>query len=204
MLQCETLGRPFRFNFLKHSVTILDARESAPAEGGPSFSLENRLVRAAWTLVWLLGAAWTPRQLAPWRRFLLRSFGARMAPGSDVRGSARVWLPAHLEMHERAVIGPRVKVYSMGPIVVGADALVSQGAHLCAGTHDCDSPEFQLQARPIHIGARAWIAAEAFVGPGARIGEGAVLGARAVAFGELEPWTVYSGNPAKPIRQRQR
>ena len=32
---------------------------------------------------------------------------------------------------------------------------------------------------------------------------GAVLGARAVAFGELEPWTIYSGNPAKPIRRRR-
>jgi len=126
-----------------------------------------------------------------------------MAPGSDVRGSARVWYPAHLEMHARAVIGPGVNVYSMGQIVVGEDALVSQGAHLCAGTHDYDTPEFQLYSRPIVIGARVWIAAEAFVGPGARIGDGAVVGARAVAFGELQPWTVYSGNPAKAIRARR-
>ena len=121
---------------------------------------------------------------------------------SDVRGSARVWLPSHLEMHERALIGPGLNVYCMAPIVVGAHAIVSQRAHLCAGSHDVDSPDFQLVARPIHIGERAWIAAEAFVGPGARIGEGAVLGARAVAFGELQPWTVYAGNPAKPIRRR--
>lgn len=188
---------------MQRSVTILDARESAPAQGGPSFSLENRLARVAWIGVWLVGAAWTPRQFAPWRRFLLRCFGARMAPGSDVRASARVWFPAHLEMERGAVIGPGVNVYCMGTISLGEDVLVSQGAHLCAGTHDCDSPEFQLVAKPIRIGARAWIAAEAFVGPGARIGEGAVLGARAVAFGELEPWTIYSGNPAKPIRKRR-
>ena len=198
-MQCETLDLPTG----QHSVTILDARESAPAEGGPSFSLENRLVRAAWIGVWLVCAAWTPRQLAPWRRWLLRCFGARMAPGSDVRASARVWFPAHLEMARGAVIGPGVNVYSMGTISLGEDVLVSQGAHLCAGTHDCDSPQFQLVAKPIRIGAKAWIAAEAFVGPGARIGEGAVLGARAVAFGELEPWTIYSGNPAKPIRRRR-
>ncbi|MBS0450568.1 MAG: putative colanic acid biosynthesis acetyltransferase [Proteobacteria bacterium] len=199
MLRCETLGVPFR----KHSVTILDARESAPAEGGPSFSLENRLIRAVWIGVWLACAAWTPRQFAPWRRFLLRCFGARMAPGSDVRGSARVWFPAHLEMAQGAVVGPGVNVYCMGTISLGEDVLISQGAHLCAGTHDYDSPQFQLVARPIHVGARAWIAAEAFVGPGTRVGEGAVLGARAVAFGELEPWTVYSGNPARPIRKRR-
>lgn len=185
-------------------MTILDARESAPSEGGPSFSLGNRLLRALWIPVWCLGAAWTPRQLHGWRRMLLRAFGARMAPGSDVRGSARVWYPPHLEMHDDAVIGPRVNCYTMGPIVIGRGALVSQGAHLCAGTHDADTPEFQLKARPITVGAQVWIAAEAFIGPGARIGEGAVVGARAVVFGELQPWTVYSGNPARPIRARRR
>jgi len=185
-------------------VTILDARESGLANGGPSFSLGNRLLRAVWIPVWRLGAGWTPRQLHPWRRFLLRAFGARMAPGSDVRASAKVWYPANLEMHEGAIIGPGVNVYSMGKITVGRKALVSQGVHLCAGTHDFDTPLFQLEAKPITIGAHAWIAAEAFLGPGARIGEGAVVGARAVAFGELEPWTVYSGNPARAIRQRRR
>jgi tetrahydrodipicolinate N-succinyltransferase len=56
--------------------------------------------------------------------------------------------------------------------------LVSQGVHLCAGTHDFDTPLFQLVAKPITIGAHAWVAAEAFVGPGTRVGEGAVVGHR--------------------------
>ena len=183
---------------------ILEAGKSLPSAGGPSFSLENRLLRAAWIVVWALAAAWTPRHLAGWRRAVLRLFGARMAPGSDVRGSARVWLPANLVLHENALIGPRVSCYNMGLVTLGAGALVSQGAHLCAGTHDVDDPNFQLRARPIEIGAHAWIAAEAFVAPGARIGEGAVVGARCVAFGELLPWTVYSGNPARAVRPRHR
>jgi putative colanic acid biosynthesis acetyltransferase WcaF len=79
---------------------------------------------------------------------------------------------------------------------------VSQGAHLCSGTHDIDDPHFQLITRPITIGKTAWIAADAFVGPGVTVGEGAVLGARAVAMRDLEAWMVYSGNPAQPIRRR--
>jgi putative colanic acid biosynthesis acetyltransferase WcaF len=31
-----------------------------------------------------------------------------------------------------------------------------------------------------------------------------VLGARAVATKDLEPWTVYAGNPARRLRARRR
>jgi putative colanic acid biosynthesis acetyltransferase WcaF len=182
---------------------ILDARAANSLEGGPTFTLGNRVQRLAWILVWGLFASWTPRQAHPWRRMLLRLFGARMGKGADVRGTARIWLPANLEMEEGAIIGPHVNCYNQAPISLGARALVSQRASLCAGTHDPDDPAFQLIARPIRIGAGCWIAAEAFVGPGAVIGDGAVVGARAVAFGTLEPATIYSGNPAVPKRRRR-
>ena len=78
----------------------------------------------------------------------------------------------------------------MAPITLGEHAIVSQGSHLCSGTHDIDDQHFQLQARPIVIGAHAWVAAEAFVGPGVTIGEAAVLGARAVLFKNAEPYGV--------------
>lgn len=184
-------------------MTILDAQAAGSRDGGPSFSLGNRLTRLAWRATWLVGAAWTPPPLRAWRRLLLRLFGARMGRGADVRGSARVWLPANLEMGERAVIGPGVDCYNQAPVTLAADALVSQRAHLCAGTHDVDDPHFQLVARPIRIGRNAWIAAEAFVGPGAEIGDGAVVGARAVAFGRLEAGMIYAGNPARPVRARR-
>ncbi|WP_349509023.1 hypothetical protein [Neorhizobium sp. NCHU2750] len=91
----------------------------------------------------------------------------------------------------------------MDQIEIGSYALVSQGAHLCGGTHDIDDPHFQLVAKPIVIGRNAWIAAEAFVGPGVTVGEGAVIGARAVAFRPVEPFAVYAGNPAKLNRMRK-
>jgi putative colanic acid biosynthesis acetyltransferase WcaF len=91
----------------------------------------------------------------------------------------------------------------MAKITFAPYSLASQGAHICAGTHDIEDVHFQLRAYPIVVGYRAWIAAEAFVGPGVTVGEGAVLGARGCAFRDLSPWTVYAGNPARAIKPRK-
>jgi len=184
------------------NVTILDARVSKPLEGGPSFSLKNRVVRALWNITWGLLASWTPPPMRGWRRLLLRTFGAEIAPTCWVYGSVRIWLPSNLQMGAYAVIGRGATVYNMSRISLGDYAIVSQGAHLCTGTHDIEDPNFQLKSRPITIGPRAWVAADAFVGPGVRVGEGAVLGARGCALRDLDPWTVYIGNPAQVLRKR--
>ncbi len=126
-----------------------------------------------------------------------------MAPTANIHGSARIWLPANLQLGRYAVIGPRTTIYNMSDIVLEDYAMVSQGAHLCTGTHDIEDPYFQLKSRPITIATRAWVAADAFVGPGVRVGEGSVLGARGCTFRDLEPWTVYTGNPAQEIRKRK-
>lgn len=185
-------------------MSILKAEISCPIEGGPSFSLGHRVFRVCWSLIWLVFASWTPPALRPWRRLLLRLFGAKISNTAGIYGSARIWYPPNLEMGHYSYMGRHVNCYSMAKIKFGDYAIVSQGANLCAGTHDIDDPNFQLHARPIYIADRGWVAAEAFVGPGVTVGEGAVLGARGVAFKDLAPWTVYAGNPARKVRMRKR
>lgn len=182
---------------------LLDARVARPLSGGPSFTARQRLFRLAWNVTWWALASWTPPPFHPWRRFLLRVFGASLEALTDVRGSARVWYPPNLTMRYRSMIAARVNCYNMDHIELDEHAIVSQGAHLCAGTHDPDDQNFQLRTAPIRIGRNAWIAAEAFVGPGVTIGEGAVLGARAVASKDLAPGMIYVGNPAQPKRRRR-
>lgn len=183
-------------------MTLLDAKEAGSKHGGASFSIGNRIERVIWQTAWLLLARWTPPPLHAWRGFLLRLFGARIGKGARVHASVSVWLPRNLALGERALIGRRVNCYNQGHVAIGADAVVSQGAHVCASTHDVADPNFQLLLRPITIGKDAWIAADAFVGPGVTVGEGAVLGARGVAIRDLDAWTIYRGNPAEPVRRR--
>lgn len=183
--------------------TPLDARDTRPLEGGASFSLANRLTRVVWILVWLVLCRFTPPPLHAWRRLVLRLFGARIASGARVHASVVVWLPANLELGENALIGPGVRLYNQGRIVIGARTVISQRAHICASTHDLRDPLFQLVLRPVTIGEQCWVAAEAFVGPGVTMQDGAVLGARGALFEDAAAGGVYTGNPASFVKDRQ-
>lgn len=181
---------------------LLDARDTQPLSGGPSFSLRNRLVRVIWQGSWGVLCRFTPPPFHPWRAFVLRCFGARIGRGARIHASVHIWLPANLELGDRVLIGPGARLYNQGRIVIGAGTVVSQRAHLCASSHDLDDPNFQLVLRPITIGIGCWIAAEAFVGPGITMGDRAVLGARGALFGHAEADGVYSGNPAVFLKAR--
>ena len=168
----------------------------------PTFGLGNRVYRLGWAICWLLLARWTPPIAHRWRINLANAFGAKVHATASLYSSVSIWYPRNLHMAEKSTLGPGVTCYCVAEVHLAPYAIVSQGAHLCTATHDLTNPAFQLIAKPIRIGAHAWVAAEAFVGPGVSVGEGAVLGARGVAFSDLEPWSVHAGNPARLIRPR--
>lgn len=181
----------------------LDARKSRPLEGGASFSLGNRLARVVWMAAWLVLCRFTPPPFHSWRRLVLRAFGAKVGRGARVHASVSIWLPANLELGDQALIGPGARLYNQGRITIGARSVISQRAHICASTHDVRDPLFQLVLRPVTIGEQCWVAAEAFVGPGVTMHDRAVLGARGALFDDARADSVYAGNPAQYVKDRQ-
>lgn len=166
----------------------------------PSFTLGNRVRRAAWNFVWLLLFRVSPRPFHSWRSLLLRAFGAQLGEGCHIYPGAKIWAPWNLRLGSFVGVADNATIYDMGPIEVGDYAVISQGAYLCGGTHDYNSANFQLVVKPIKIGAHAWICAEAFVHPGVSVPDGAVVGARSVVVKTLdEPWAVYAGTPCRMV-----
>ncbi|MEO1205468.1 MAG: hypothetical protein AAFV45_03985 [Pseudomonadota bacterium] len=157
--------------------------------------------RILWDLVHPL-FAFSPRPLWGWRRGLLRLFGARIGQAAHIYPTARVTIPWNLSMGDDSAIGDHAQIYALGPIAVGARATISQGAHLCAGTHDYRDATMPLLKPPITIGDDAWVCADAFIGPGVTIGSRAIVGARAVVVKDVAADTIVAGNPAKMIKTR--
>jgi putative colanic acid biosynthesis acetyltransferase WcaF len=178
------------------TLDISAARDARP------YTRAEYLGRIAWMLAGPL-FRFSPRPLFGWRRWLLRCFGARVGRRVHIYPSARIEIPWNLAIGDEASIGERVLVYNLGEVEIGPRATVSHNAHLCAGTHDYRDPSLPLLRLPIRIGADAWICAAAFIAPGSVVGEGAVVGAGSVCGGEVEAWTVVSGNPAVFRKRRE-
>lgn len=187
----------------KMQVMVSIKRGEEGAFTNPSFSLKNRAGRTLWAVICFLLFRPSPRPFHAWRRIVLRLFGARLGKRCHIYPGAVIWAPWNLSCGAQSGIADGVVVYNQAPITIGRRVTISQGTHLCTGSHDYESARFDLVARPIEIYDHVWIAAECFVAPGIRIGEGAVIGARSVVLRDVPPWTVCAGHPCKVIKSRQ-
>ena len=169
-----------------------------------TFPVSDRARRAAWQAMWCAAMRWSPVPFFAWRRTMLNLWGAHVDAHARVYPSAKVWAPWRLVVDDYATLAPGVEVYNPSEVRLEHHAIVSQDAYLCTASHDYNSPEFTFITAPIRIGAHAWVCARAIVLPGVSVGEGAVLAAGGVASKDLDPWTVYAGNPARAVKKRRR
>lgn len=164
----------------------------------------DRFRRLCWNLAWLLLYRPSPTPFHGWRRWLLRSFGARIGARAHPYPTARVWAPWLLTMEPDSCLGPAADCYNVASVTLGRGCVVSQKAYLCTASHDIDDAGFPLTGAPIVVEAGAWIAAQAFVGPGVTVGAGAVAAACAVVVRDVAAGTIVAGNPARPVRESGR
>lgn len=167
-----------------------------------TLSMQNKIARTIWNIVYWVLFRSTPNLLHPWRSFLLRIFGAKIGKQAHIYPSAKIWAPWNLRVGDRGCLGPDVNCYNVAYIDIGSDAVVSQRSFLCTATHDYQSPDFTLMAAPITLKNNTWIAAEVFVGPGVTAGVKSIAVARSVVLRDMLANMVYQGNPAQVKKER--
>lgn len=159
----------------------------------PPYQRSEYVRKALWRLV-----QGTVFKVAPnrYRVAMLRLFGADIHPTANIRGTVRVHHPWLLRVGANSSIGDRVEVYNLGPVVIGAQTSISQGVHICAGTHDWKNPTMPLIRSSITIGSGVWVCADAFIGPGVQVGNNSIIGARVVVMRDVpDESTASAGKP---------
>ena len=70
------------------------------------------------------------------------------------------------------------------------------------GNHDWTAPAFDLLVKPVVVEDGAWAAVSTPLLPGSRLATHSVLCAGSALSGSTEPYGIYSGVPARRVKER--
>lgn len=129
-------------------------------------------------------------------------FTSIIAPAGSVR------IGSHVHIASACMLGAR------GGIVIDDFSSLSQGVRLFTAIDDFSGRRLSnatvpadvlgVQVAPIHIGRFVPVGSGSIILPGVDVGEGAAIGALSLVPASLRGWTIFAGNPAKPIGPRSR
>lgn len=133
---------------------------------------------------------------------LLRLFGAKIGIGVIIKPSVNIKYPWNLKVGNNVWIGERVWIDNLGEVMIEDNACISQGALILSGNHNYKKQSFDLIVKDILIEEGVWIGAKSIVCQGVTCRSHSVLTLGSVAAKDLDPYSIYQGNPAVKIRDR--
>ena len=104
-----------------------------------------------------------------------------------IGGDSYIWGVGGLIIESGTILGPRVSIHTSNHRYENATMVPYDNV---------------TYLKPVRIGANCWIGDSAMICPGSAIGEGCVIGAGSVVCGNIEPYSVCVGNPAKCVKKR--
>lgn len=133
---------------------------------------------------------------------VLRLFGAKIGKEVEFKPGVNIKYPWHLTIGNEVWIGENVWIDCLVPVTIGNNVCLSQGAVILTGSHNYKKTSFDLITGSVVLEDGAWIGAAAIVNQGITVGSHVVLTTGSIATKNLEPYSIYQGNPAVKIRDR--
>lgn len=135
---------------------------------------------------------------------LLRQFGAKIGAGVVIKPGVNIKYPWYLTIGNHCWIGEKVWIDNLGQVTIGSNVCISQGAMLLCGNHNYKRSTFDLIVKEIMLEDGVWIGAQSVVCPGVVCYSHSILSVSSVANKNLEPYSIYQGNPAVKVRDRMK
>lgn len=97
-------------------------------------------------------------------------------------------------------------IQGCGKVVIGNYVIMGIDTLMLSDNHNYEGEMIPFDhttvAKTIEIGDFAWLGSRVTILPGTKIGEGAIIQAGAVVHGEIPPYSIAGGNPAKVFKMR--
>lgn len=146
----------------------------------------------------------TPPQL---RNYLLNKLLTKVSQDAEIRYGVH-FEGSRIVIEEKAFINRFCRLFSHdnegGEIYIGKNAVLAMGVTLTTHTHTIGDSNRRAPRntvlKPIRIEEGCWLGANVTVLPGVTIGKGTVVGAGSVVVRDLEPNSLYVGNPARKVK----
>lgn len=162
----------------------------------------SKATQLAWYLVNILFFKNPLIPVSSLKTFLLKIFGAKLGKGVVIKPSVNIKFPWKLQLGDYCWIGEGVWIDNLSDVSIGNNVTISQGALLLTGSHDHTRETFDFLSLPIILEEGVWIGAKAIVFGGVTCKSHSILGMNSVAEKNLDPYTIYKGNPSMPIIKR--
>ena len=136
------------------------------------------------------------------RKAVLQELLGSIGPGSWIEAPFFCDYGAQITLGARVFINMACVFLDAAPIILGDDVQLGPGVQLLTSDHPREPHERAgglETARPITVGARAWLGGGVIVLPGIEIGEGAVIGAGSVVTRSVAASAVAAGNPCRVV-----
>ena len=108
-----------------------------------------------------------------------------------------------LKIGDYALISPGVRILSAKRITIGNSCMFGRGAYVTdSDWHGVyDRNEVAGSPKEVILEDNVWIGDSAIICKGVRIGKNSIIGAGSVVTKNVEPNSIYAGNPAKFIKK---
>jgi acetyltransferase-like isoleucine patch superfamily enzyme len=137
------------------------------------------------------------------RKMFYRACGIKIGKGSNIHMWANFFYPKNIEIGEGTVIGDHAFLDGRAKLKIGNNVDIASQVLIYNSEHDLESEDFKAIEEPVEIGDYVFIGPRVTILPGVKIGKGAVIAAGAVVTGNVAPFTIVGGVPAKEIGERK-
>lgn len=136
------------------------------------------------------------------KKLILKLFGCHIGKNFFIKPKVNIKYPWFLKIEDNVWVGEKVWIDNLAKVKIGSNVCLSQGAMLLCGNHNFKKSTFDLMLGEITLEEGVWIGAQSVVCPGVTCKSHSVLTVGSIATKDLEPYSIYQGNPAKKIKIR--